>query len=234
VAHGAGGSRPFLVVASDLAQYWLKPPNNPQGPMVPVNEQIVGRLGRWLGVSVCDCALVEIPAALAGTEIAPSYVLVECVAHGSLAVSGAIEQVPQLLHRGEDENALRHAGFVALHDWLWGGDDQWLRAAGDSNRYYSHDHGHYFPQGPNWTPASLSAHRDAAHPSTQPIDNLNPNELMRIASRLDTVAQEEIAAMLQNIPASWPFDAAAKAAVVDFAVHRAPGVADRLRQLAAV
>ena len=31
-----------------------------------------------------------------------------------------------LLFRDRDENAIRHAGTVALHDWCWGGDDQRL------------------------------------------------------------------------------------------------------------
>jgi len=232
VPHGAGGSKPFLVVANDERRYWLKPPNNPQGPMVPVNEQIVARLGRLVALATCEAHLVTIPAVLAGIEIAPGYVLVECIAHGSLAVDGAIEQMPQLGHRADDENAVRHAGFLALYDWLWGGDDQWLRATSDSNRYYSHDHGHYFPNGPTWTSEGLAANQDVPHPSGQSTDSLDRGELTRIADCLCALTREEIAATLENIPADWPVDATARAAVVDFAVHRAPHVASRLRVVA--
>ena len=50
-----GGSGSFLVQADDGREYWCKALNNTQeAPMVPVNEQIVARLGRLIGVAVCE------------------------------------------------------------------------------------------------------------------------------------------------------------------------------------
>ena len=232
IGPGAGGSKPFLVVANDERQYWLKAPNNPQGPMVPVNEQIVGRLGGLAGIAVCQPDLVEIPDDMAGIEICPGYVLEACVAHGSHAVDGAIEVRGNLDHRGQDDNARRHAGYLVLHDWLWGGDDQWLRVEAQGNEYFSHDHGHYFPGGPNWTAEGLAAARDQAHPSPASLEGINADELDRLADQLDALTEEEIAANVEVLPEAWTIGPAERAAVVDFAFHRARAVAARTRTLA--
>jgi len=200
--------------------------------MVPANEQIVGRLATLAGIAVCEPALVGIPEDLAGTEVCPGYVLEECVAHGSLAVDGAVEVRANLSHRSEDDNARRQAGYLVLHDWLWGGDDQWLRVAANGNEYFSHDHGHYFPGGPNWTIEGLKAARDQPHPSPSAVDGLDADELERLAGRLAALEKEEIAANVEVLPEAWPVGAKEIAAVVDFAVRRAATVAARTRILA--
>jgi hypothetical protein len=233
-APGAGGSKPFLISASDDRHYWCKAPNNPQGPMVPLNEQIVARLARLVGIAVCEPALIAIPSDLAGIQIDAGYILSECVAHGSHAVEGAIEVRGNLEHRSEDDNAVRHAGYIALHDWLWGGDTQWLRVASDANRYYSHDHGHFFPQGPNWTSASLAASVDTPHPAPWATDGLSAVELLRVADRLEALTEEEIAANVEDLPEEWPPGPTALAAIVDFSFQRSGPVADRIRTLAAM
>jgi hypothetical protein len=200
--------------------------------MVPINEHFVGRLGTLVGIAVCEPALIGIPKDLAGAEISPGYVLNECVAHGSLAVDGAVEVRANLSHRSEDNNARRQAGYLVLHDWLWGGDDQWLRVAANGNEYFSHDHGHYFPGGPTWTIEGLEAAKDQPHPSPSTADGLDADELERLADRLDALEKKEIAANVEDLPDDWPVGAKEIAAVVDFAMHRAATVAARTRILA--
>jgi len=224
-----GGSGSFLVRADDANRYWCKVLNNTQGaPTVPVNEQIVGRLGRLISVEVCQPRLVAIPAALAGWEFRPGHFLQPGFAHGGLAVEGAIE-TRLLEHRGDDENAVRQAGFYALHDWLGGQDPQWLYAAGDSNRYYSHDHGHYL-WGPAWTPATLQQHlADPAPLLVAPAAGLAQAEITRLAARLDALTEQEIRAALPNFPTDWPIGHPEATAVVDCANQRRGAVAQRLR-----
>src|SRR5919109_2283208 len=153
-----GSSNSFLVLADDGARYWCKVLNNGQSPRVPVNEQVVGRLGKLVGIGVCEAQLVEITEDLAGWEFAGGKALEPGWAHGSRAVEGAIE-TNTLDHRADDENASRHAGFVALFDWLGGSDPQWLYSTTDSNRYFSHDHGHYLGT-PEWTIDTLDQRRE--------------------------------------------------------------------------
>jgi hypothetical protein len=226
----AGGSGSFLVRADDGRRYWCKVLNNTQGsPMVPVNEQLVGWLGTFLGVAVCEPRLVEIPEALVGWEFRPGHRLEAGWAHGGLAVDGAIE-THALERRTSDDNSVRHAGFYALHDWLGGADPQWLYAPGDDNRYYSHDHGHYF-WGPAWTPATLTVNAATPTPLGVASAGLDSAEIERLADRLDAVSEQEIVDALPKFPDDWPIGQSEIEAIVDFAVQRCPQVAQRTRSL---
>ena len=48
-----GGSGTFLAADHEGVQWWVKPLNNQQGPLVPVTEQLVGGAGRLIGAPVC-------------------------------------------------------------------------------------------------------------------------------------------------------------------------------------
>jgi hypothetical protein len=195
----SGGSGSFLVRADDGERYWCKVLNNPQGSeLVPINDQVVARLGQRIGVAVPEPRLVEIPQDLAGWEFRPGFALEAGFAHGGRAIEPVVE-THQLSHRTSADNAARHAGFFALHDWLGGSDPQWLIATNDGDRYYSHDHGHYF-WGPGWTPESLRANIDNPAPLEQPTDGLDATELVRLADELERLDREEIAAALANLP----------------------------------
>ncbi len=156
MASTSGGSGAFLVRADDGKRYWCKCIQSPQGPRVALNEQIVGRLGRAIQAAVCDVTLLEIPPSLEGWEFRPGQRLVAGYVHGSLAVETPVE-IRAISHPNDDENPTRLTTLRVLADWCWAGDYQWLYAPSDENRYFSHDHGHYFPGGPAWTIASLQA-----------------------------------------------------------------------------
>jgi hypothetical protein len=229
-----GTSGAFLIRADDGRRYWCKTLNNLQGPRVPANEQLAGRLGSLIGAPVCEPSLVRIPHALAGWEfkegtgrrLEPGW------AHGSVAVDPAVE-TRDLASRGANENARRHAGIYALHDWLGGSDAQWLMVGGD-NAFYSHDHGHYFPNGPAWTTSSLQQAAASAFPLGFPSTGLDPAELARLADRLNDLTEEEVVAAMSNLPAEWPVQEDELEALFDFVYGRRSAVAQRLRTLVAV
>lgn len=226
----SGGSGSFRIRADDGREYWCKVLNNTQNePLVPINEQIVARLGQLIGVAVCEPQLTEIPSDLDGWEFRPGHTLQQGYAHCGLAVEGAIE-THALEHRADDENAVRQAGFFALHDWLGGADPQWLRSTTDNNACFSHDHGHYL-WGPAWTKDSLEQKVHDAAPLGQDPASLDADEIERLASRLEALSREDIATALANLPEGWPINAEAKEAVVDFAFGRRQAVADRLRAM---
>lgn len=224
-----GGSGSFLVRADDGRRYWCKSLNNGQSPRVPITEQIVGRLAESIGVHVCEPRLVQIPAQLAGWEFRPGKHLEEGWVHGSLAVENAVE-THQLDHRGDDDNARRHAGFFAVYDWLGGNDPQWLYSSTESNAYYQHDNGHYLG-GPGWTAESLRQTVNHANPLQQATVGLNSEELKRLADALAVMTRQEIADALANMDGIWPIDPAELEAVIDFAEGRRRDVAARLRTL---
>jgi hypothetical protein len=69
----AGGSGSFLVSEDDGRKYWCKCLQNPQSPRVPINEQLVGRIGQLIGAAVCDVTLIKIPAELEHWEFLSTW-----------------------------------------------------------------------------------------------------------------------------------------------------------------
>lgn len=231
---GEGGSSPLLALATDGNQYWVKLTTSQQGPMVPVNEQIVGRCGALIGAASCLVRLVEIPPSLAG-EVSGIHVQ-PGLAHGSLDVPATVNE-RKLGHRYDDDNPRRHVGILALHDWCWGRDSQWLFALTDDHKTYSHDHGHYFPDGPDWQMSLdlLRARVDEPHPlhSYFTPAGLDPTAIGARAAALDDVTAQDLVRILSGIPVSWPVSDSALEFVGFFLERRASQVADRLRSLIA-
>jgi hypothetical protein len=227
----AGGSGSFLVLADDGNRYWCKALNNPQGQRVPINEQIVARLGLLIGAPVCIPELVLIPPALTGWEYRPGIALVEGWVNGSLALEPVVE-TRTLQDRSSDDNARRHAGIYALFDWVGGPDPQWL-VRGPESEYFSHDHGGYFPNDGNWDAAVLQAAVATPFETGVPPAGLDGQELERLAAAIEAVAQEEIEGCVSKVPSAWPVTDMELQAVVSFVLDRRQSVAGRRRAVAA-
>lgn len=228
-AHGGSGA--FLAKGSDGRRWWVKPINNGQGPRVLVAEYIVGKLGQLIGAPVCETSVVEIPPALAGWEFRPGLALVPGLGHGSVAVQDAFEEYA-LNYRDRDNNRVRHAGVLALYDWCFGNDDQWLYSETQDRKVYSHDHGLYFPNQDLWTEDSLAAHVDRAHLLDGPHVNLDKAELTRLSGALRGVTRKQLRAVLSDVPLVWPATDSELASIGCFLERRANAVADRLDELA--
>lgn len=226
-----GGSGSFQARCSDGRRWWVKPLNNCQGsPRVVVNEFIVGRLGLLIGAPVCEVDVVRIGPDHVGWEFRAGHQLEEGLASGSRDVEGAHE-AHQLDHRNQDDNQRRHVGAFALYDWCWGADPQWLFEAPAQERTHSHDHGYYFPDGPNWTGASLQREVSNSHALPQDPSGLLPAEKERVADRLGTLTADEIGAVLRQVPSSWPVTDEELADLGVFLEQRAPLVGERVRVL---
>jgi hypothetical protein len=222
-----GGSGAFLVRCDDGNRYWCKVSNNGQSIRVPVTEQIIGRLGRLVGVATCDVSLVWIPDELAGWEYRPGRRLEPGWAHGSSDIE-PVTPSWQLDHRPNDDNQRRHAGFFALYDWLYGDDAQWLVRVPADWMFFSHDHGYYLPGSPDWTIESLQSVGDAERALEQDRSNLDPLEMLRMASQLEGLTEEDIGQALDDLPQEWISDDELEE-VVRFARRRGVAVASRLR-----
>jgi hypothetical protein len=226
-----GGSGAFLAADTQSRQWWVKALNNCQRERVTVTEAIIGRVGGLIGAPVCETSIVTIPNDIAGWEFRPGHALRPGFAHGSRAVSG-VQEDRTLLYVDRDENAVRHAGVFALYDWCFGSDPQWLYAEPEERRLYSHDHGHYLPNGPDWSTTTLQAHVDDAHEAPWLRDDLDSNELRRLGDALAGLSRSDIAPALACIPPSWPVTDAELEAVGWFLERRSRPVAQRLRSIA--
>jgi hypothetical protein len=229
---GGGGSGAFPALASDGGRWWIKPLNNiQQSPMVPINEYVVGRIGMLITAPVCGVAIVEIPEEHAGWEFRPGARLEPGLASGSREVPDAHEERGNLMHRASDDNRRRHVGIHALWDLCFGQDPQWLHQATDDERIFSHDHGHYFPNGPTWSEQNLVDHVGEAHPWQEDPAGLDPAAIDEVAASLETITAESLAAPLSSVPPEWPIEDEPLEALGWFLQERASGVAGRLRSL---
>ena len=223
-----GQSGTFLAVDAEDRRWWVKPTNNLQSPRVPATELIIARVGGLIGAPACECLVVRIPEELVGWQFRQGARLEPGFAHGSLAIDSALE-LRVLVHRDKDENARRHAGVYALHDWCWGNDTQWLYAAENEYQVFSHDHGHFLPGGPNWTRGALTTHVDEPHVLSRPApEGVN---FQGIADRLREVSRDSIAQIIQSVPASWEVSNSELEALGFFLERRAPAVAERLPEV---
>jgi hypothetical protein len=136
----------------------------------------------------------------------------------------------QLALRDRDHNRMRHVGVLALYDWCFGGDHQWLYSSAEDMQIYSHDHGHYLTN-PMWTQDTLR--RSVAVPVRPPFDpaNLDGGEIDRLVNRLRELTREEIAGVLKQVPAGWPVTDPELETLGWFLEERAKTAADRLRTL---
>jgi len=193
---------------------------------VPVNEQIVGRLGRLVGAAVCDVGLVEIPKELSSWSYRPGHRLAAGYAHASRALDDVLE-TRQVRHLHEDDNGNRITTLSILADWCWASDQQWLYATKEENRYYSHDHGHYFPGGPGWTIASLKN-----QPTTTCVTGMaltHRGSADAVVARLEALGSVAIAEAISALPATWPVSNYELAELITFLNARRLAVISRMK-----
>ncbi|HWO69682.1 MAG TPA: hypothetical protein VNP94_02865 [Actinomycetota bacterium] len=216
----------------DGRRWWLKMSNNPQGPKVLVNDYVVGSVARLIDAPACEVAVARIPEELDGYEYAPGLTLrAGWLVHASRHVEDAFEARGELTRLDRDDNSSRAARIVALYDWCWGADDQWLYCQTDDQKVYSHDHGHYLPKGPSWTIEDLQAVVDQPHLPNL-TTRLDPEALRDAAAKIGAVTRSAIRSILCSVPASWAVSDQELEALGWFLERRAGEVGRRLRSAA--
>ena len=142
----------------------------------------------------------------------------------------AIEIRGQLQYRQKDDNAKRHASLLALHDWCWGGDSQWLVCTADDYTIYSHDHGWFLPpEGPSWSINEISLKKDEIRSLNTSYVGIDLDAIKNVIGALETLSRNVIQGIFQEIPSSWPVSDSELEAAGFFLEYRAPFVAARLK-----
>jgi hypothetical protein len=102
-------------------------------------------------------------------------------------------------------------------------------AAAEENRYYSHDHGWYFPpEGPTWDVQSLDGAVDVPHDLAVSASGIAPDLEREVARAVQGVNRDSIRGILGAVPATWPVSDAELEVIGFFIERRAPAVASRL------
>jgi hypothetical protein len=120
-----GGAQSHMLTASDGHTYVVKFANNPQSVRVLANEWIASSIGRALGLTIPEPAILYVPASL--VESSPSLVIrlssstLKCshgLAFGSRVISGdeAFDYLPESLF----ERIENRQEFVGAYAWTNG------------------------------------------------------------------------------------------------------------------
>jgi hypothetical protein len=139
---------PVLLACSDGYEYVVKGRQNGRDV---ANDQIVGCLARVIGAPVPSTRLIDVPAQLIAMN-PPMQHMLPGLAHGSrslypdcterLWLQEGLQRLPA--------NRSRFALLAVLYGWFQGGDKQLLYQKTAPQLVYSVDHGHFFPEGPEW------------------------------------------------------------------------------------
>jgi hypothetical protein len=201
-------SHPVYVVCDDSKTYVVKPLRNDaeQGRML-FTDQIVARFGGLIGVAVPRVSLVTISQALIDLNPHPQQGLGHCkagISHGSELLKDVTERIDLFQHVADDDNRNRFSSLGVLHGWLSPSDRQFLYEVADPFRVWAVDHGHFFPNGPNWSPATLTN----AGPPQVAADliaacSFSSDELNAACSILAKITDEEIGRILAIPPEGW-------------------------------
>ena len=221
--NGASGS--ILFQCDDGSRYVAKGTRNQKGL---VAEHVVARLGQLLEAPVGDVQILEVPAELR------SHPVVAAMGPGLAHATRFIDDISDragLAYSDVQENRERFARLCVLYSLARAQDHQLFYSTGNPRIVYSFDHGHFFPGGPGWSAATLLANTVATIDGWFAPAALTSAELASARTRLSTITDDDIAAVLSGPPPDWPFSPEERAALGQFLRSRRDGLLALLPQV---
>ncbi len=244
-AIGVGVTSPRLMVAADGRRYVVKLMQNKVGPKVLANEWLGFRLARRIGLCVPRGEMVCIPPALVHKSRYLRKVRADEGVHfGSRYLAGC-EYVGRRVMRlavNKDEVV-----GTMLFDHLLYNDDRTLnrknflaRWEGGGYRIYAIDHSHLLGSG-RWTKESLFRRRESQAVNERRAFGwllrhyLTREKLAPYVERILSVADDEFADMIAEIPPAWLTEAERDVVIGFWQARRqqTEEVAERIASLAA-
>jgi hypothetical protein len=163
-------------------------------------------------------ALIDVPAELLAGQ--PDLVnFISGIAHGSRFIANTTDR-DVISHVNEPVNRTRFARLAVLYGWAHGGDHQFIYEKTPPPRVYSHDHGHFFPGGPNWTAASLGQHNANLDATIVNGCTLTPAEIADAIARLNHVTPADLNEVVAGVPAPWGITPDERTAMIGFLTMR--------------
>ena len=200
-------SKPVLVRCSDGFDYVVKGQMQGQQWMdrALVADRIVGSIGFILGAPTPEIGFINLDPQLIDGNAGMKHLL-PGVCHASRHIKDVSPDRETFGHFDFSENRLRFARIAILYGLAFGNDHQFLYALQEPHTVYSHDHGHFFPGGPNWSIASLQGAPDAESDlGTVSACALTQDELAIAASSLGNLTNSSLLQVIAQIPPSWNF-----------------------------
>lgn len=191
-------AEPVLLACTDGQTYMVK---GQQAGRQIVNDQIVARLGMILGAPVGKPQLIDIPRELIEIEPKLSHIP-SGISHGSLFIPGCSDQF-ELIATSEQGNRGRLALLAVLFSWIVPNDWQFLFSNNPPRLIHSVDHGHFFPNGPNWDIDSLSNEQPPYLPSCFKNCRLTAEEIAEALDALKAITFEQLVKAVAMPPKEW-------------------------------
>lgn len=209
-------SQPVKVICDDGREHIVK---GAQTGRMAVNDQVVARFGRLAGAPVGEPTLVDVPQALIDAEPEMAH-MTTGAGHGTVFISECSERLAYE-HAAENANRPRFATLALLFGWIHASDHQFIYENATPRLVHSVDHGHFFPNGPNWDAASLAG-APRPTPDTEIVAgaSVSTQDLDTARAGFVLPTNEEIAGVVANIPAAWGLTAPDAAALAAYLATR--------------
>jgi hypothetical protein len=214
-------SRPVALKCDDDREYVVKSRcTDRQMDRALVNEQVVGYLALLLAAPVPLTAQVNVPHELIGAEPQMQHMR-PGIAHAALRIPDCSDKTGIDL-ANVAANRARFGALSILFGWAGGGDQQLIYANTPPRLVYSVDHGHFFPNGPDWTVQNLEAAESESvgpHPYFAAC-GLGEADYHETFSRLAEVSAAQIATAVALPPDDWRIDLQTRVSLATFLAKR--------------
>jgi len=210
-------SQPVRLRCNDGNNYVVK--GRQMGRMA-FTDHAAARLGRTINAPVPDAvALVDVPQELIAANPVEMAHMQSGVGHGTKMIEDTGDRLA-IQRNNEPYNKPRFALLSVFFGWLGGSDTQYIYKTTDPYLVYSVDHGHFFPNGPNWTVASLAtAPAAVAQSDIVQQCRLTAAELATACAGLRALQPEQIAGAIGICPDEWGVGEVDRIALAEY-LHR--------------
>ncbi|WP_206818176.1 HipA family kinase [Chroococcus sp. FPU101] len=209
-------SEPVLLECEDGNDYVVK---GQQAGRQIVNDQLVARLGKLLDAPVGKPEIILIPQTLINNN--PRYLenFRAGTAHGTLWIKDCRDSYT-LIATGEAENRHRLVLLATLYGWICASDRQFLFKENPPRLIYSVDHGHFFPNGPNWSSEDLADTPLACLDTYFNDCYFTPHELCYACQKLKAITEGQLIQTVSTIPITWGFTIEERLNMIVFLLNR--------------
>lgn len=208
-------AQPVLVNCEDGNEYVIK---GRQAGRQIVNDQIVARLGEAMGAPVGQPRLVEVSVELVEIEKRLAHIP-SGIAHGTKFIPDCFDS-HELIATDQPDNRPRLARLAVLFGWITPNDWQFLFTTKPPRLIHSVDHGHFFPDGPDWTEQQLLAAPHAELASCFSPCYLTSDEIQEALQALKTVTESKIIQAVASPPDQWSLTMGERVALVEYLTRR--------------
>ncbi|MGL6344710.1 MAG: HipA family kinase [Waterburya sp.] len=217
-------SYPVLLKCADGKKYVVK---GKQAGRQIINDQIVARLGLEINAPVGNPKIINISQEL--IDIEPNLEGFDAgTAHGTEFIPDCIDQWT-LIATSEPENRIRLVTLALLFGWTHANDHQFIFHKIPPRLIYSVDHGHFFPNPPEWRIKDLEKDLPATLDSYFEDCHFTENEFKKVYDILNNVTKTTIVQVVASPRKDWGISFEERLGMINYLTKRQQELQDHLK-----